>query len=100
MAILAKMYVVAVHVSGAVRMRVDDAGNSVPVGGDEGKFNSGERVERIELAPVWDGKDGENRAFSTATPAGKLELTITNSDAHGYVEPGELYYVEIRKARK
>lgn len=47
-----------------------------------------------------DAEKAVNKEWAMATPTAQLSLTIDNPHAMGYVEPGETYYVEIRKARK
>lgn len=37
----------------------------------------------------------ENASFSKWTPAGKLEITVTNPDAKDFFEPGKCYFLDI-----
>lgn len=54
-------------------------------------------AEKVRLAVVYDGSD-ENKAWSSATPNGHLEITITNPDAMGKFEPGKSYFLDITEA--
>jgi hypothetical protein len=40
----------------------------------------------------------EDNSFASATPAGKLELTVDNKAVHGFFKPGKTYYVDITEA--
>lgn len=51
----------------------------------------------LVLEPVTAGSE-ENRQFWAATPAGVLDLTITNKSAAAVFEQGAEYYLDIVKA--
>lgn len=52
---------------------------------------------RVDLMPVYgDGKD--NASWSKATPAGKIEMWITNPSAIDQFEPGKDYFVDFTPA--
>lgn len=54
----------------------------------------------VELNAVGSGgPDDPNQSFATATPSGKLTMTIQNPAAFGFFEPGQEYMIEIRKAQ-
>jgi hypothetical protein len=53
--------------------------------------------ENVELRPVTQGSL-ENNSFSKYTPAGKLEMCITNPGAIGFFQPGKEYYLDITPA--
>jgi len=50
-----------------------------------------------------DGKDRcatseearEDNSFASATPSGKMELSIDNKEVHGFFQPGKSYYIDI-----
>jgi len=72
----------------------DDAGPSFEC------WVPGKSLENVVLQPVSSGgPDDPNQSFAQATPSGKLEMTIDNPAAWGYLEPGIEYFVEIRRAR-
>lgn len=48
----------------------------------------------VELEPVVDLSD-RNKEWSKYTPAGKLQMTITNPDVEGYFVPGKEYKLVI-----
>lgn len=53
--------------------------------------------EQLTMHPVtYD--NNENASFSKYTPAGKLELTITNENLWGEFKPGDEYYIDFTKA--
>lgn len=37
----------------------------------------------------------EDNSFASATPSGKMELSIDNKAVHGFFKPGKSYYVDI-----
>lgn len=51
----------------------------------------------IVLSPVWE-QDGVNRAWSKATPSGKLEMTVTNPAAVEQFELGREYFLDFTPA--
>ena len=60
----------------------------------------GQSSEKVTLRAVYSLEPGHpNHEFWDATPLGELVFTIHNPAAFGYIEPGEEYFVEIRKAR-
>lgn len=40
----------------------------------------------------------EDNEFAAATPNGKLEMTITNPAAIGFLKPGKKYYLDFTEA--
>lgn len=40
----------------------------------------------------------EDNSFASATPSGKLELTVDNKEVHGFFKPGKSYYIDITEA--
>lgn len=50
-------------------------------------------AERVKLTAVVHGE--ENKAWAEATPNGHLEITITNPEAQGKIEPGKYYFLDI-----
>lgn len=66
------------------RMRVDQIEVYQPEGTPEPVSKT------VRLSPVYsDDPDSPNYSFSTATPAGLLQLTITNPAASGSFDPNE-----------
>lgn len=56
-------------------------------------------TEILRLAPVYDSDPkGANHDWSAATPAGNLELYITNPSAQGCFAVGGEYFVDISPA--
>ena len=37
----------------------------------------------------------EDNSFASATPSGKMELSVDNKAVHGFFKPGKSYYVDI-----
>lgn len=60
---------------------------------------SGDTVYQVDvkLMPFYDEKP-ENKAFWDATPAGSLELSISNVPAAEIFEVGSSYYIDISRA--
>lgn len=54
-------------------------------------------VELFAVTPA-NGATDENKAFFAATPAAKIEMTITNPDAAETFELGKEYYVDFSPA--
>ena len=55
--------------------------------------------QEIELYAVYgDDPDSENGRFWTATPSGRVLLSINNIDAFGYFHPDDEMYVTLAKA--
>lgn len=42
--------------------------------------------------------DPANKGWCTSTPAGKLELSISNPDAQGFMQPGKCYMLTVEEA--
>lgn len=65
------------------------------------KCNSVENFEygkRAKLSAVY-GTEGENKDFTTATPSGQLEISISKDvPAAEFFEPGKDYYLTFEKA--
>lgn len=51
----------------------------------------------VRLRPVT-GNSAENRTFWEATPAGHMEMTITNPLAFDQFLPGQSYYIDFTPA--
>lgn len=51
----------------------------------------------VKMSPVTSGSE-ENKSFSIYTPAGSVELHITNPQATGFFTPGKEYYIEFTEA--
>lgn len=52
--------------------------------------------EQIEMDPVCsDDPNHPNKAFTDATPCGKLELGIRNKALFGHFQPGQEYDLDI-----
>lgn len=54
--------------------------------------------ENVHLNAVY-GEDGINKQWSKWTPAGSLNLSISNPDAQGFFRAGKEYIVTIREAQ-
>ena len=54
-------------------------------------------AEVVKYAAVSSGTPEDN-SFSAATPAGSIELTITNKDLWGTIKPGQKFYVDFTPA--
>ena len=54
--------------------------------------------QNVLLEPVTSDSAEENKSFSKYTPAGKLELTITNEKIFNVFVPGNDYYIDISPA--
>ena len=55
--------------------------------------------ESVTLSPVYSSDPhSENHAFWSATPNGKVEMTITNPQACGVFELGAEYYLDFARA--
>lgn len=52
--------------------------------------------EHSKLYPV-KGNDPEDAPYSTYTPNGNLELTITNPTLRGFFKPGKSYVLDIEE---
>lgn len=50
--------------------------------------------ELVTLYPVTSGSE-ENKAWSKATPSGRIELLVTNGDAHGLIVRGRSFYLDF-----
>ncbi|HLJ82331.1 MAG TPA: hypothetical protein VKT52_12640 [Ktedonobacterales bacterium] len=56
-------------------------------------------TEIVRMQPVYDADPaGANHDWSAATPAGKLELYITNPAAQGHFATDSEYFVDISPA--
>ena len=53
--------------------------------------------EQAELVASHSGTPEDNQ-FSSATPAGRLDITITADDARGFLQPGKSYYLDVTPA--
>ncbi len=61
------------------------------------QVNKFEYGQQAHLQAVY-GTGEENKSYSTATPSGKLELTINNPNAFDFFKPGGEYYLNITEA--
>ena len=52
----------------------------------------------VNLSPVTDDGNPENKAFWEASPSGQLTLRITNKSASAFFAPQKRYYLEFREA--
>ncbi len=50
--------------------------------------------EAIKAAPVTNCSD-ENKSFSTYTPSGSLDISITNPALTGVLKPGQEFYLDF-----
>lgn len=55
-------------------------------------------VKAVVLQAVTDASTPENKAFWTASPSGKIEISITNPPAAAVFEAGKSYYVDFTPA--
>ena len=56
-------------------------------------------AERVQMSPVYSAdKTSENYSFSQYTPAGHIELTITNAVAFGAFVEGQEVYIDFTPA--
>lgn len=51
----------------------------------------------VELYAVHSGSPEDNQ-FASATPAGKLTMTITAASALDFLQPGKKYYLDFTEA--
>lgn len=53
-------------------------------------------TELTKFQCVMGGKTcAEDNNFASATPGGKMELSVDNKAAHGFFKPGKSYYIDI-----
>ncbi len=55
--------------------------------------------EKVTMYPVY-SPEGENKDFWDATPNGKLEMTINNTNAQGRFQPGQEYYLDFTPSQE
>lgn len=56
-------------------------------------------TENVTFEPRYeDGDEAVNKAWSEATPTGKLEMTITNPALLGHYQAGKQYFIDIELA--
>lgn len=56
--------------------------------------------EQVTLWAVYGGETNEeDNQFSSATPAGQLQMTISNPNAKGFFEVGKKYYLDFSLAK-
>lgn len=55
--------------------------------------------QHVVASPVFKNQDpdSENSRFWTATPSGQIDLYISNVDAFGFFQAGDLVYVDFTK---
>lgn len=52
--------------------------------------------DEVKWNAVYGGTtNAEDNTYASATPAGKIELTITNKEVMGQLRPGQKYYVDF-----
>lgn len=57
--------------------------------------------QEVELWAVYAGdRNSEDNQFSSATPNGRITMTISNPAAIGFLEEGKSYYVDFSEAPK
>ena len=96
MAVRAKFKCQSVGVSHQGKaLRKDEKGNYA-------KDEAGKYIEEgdvyhdvVVMSPVY---GDANKPWSEYTPAGRLELSITNPALHGHFKPGKEYYLDITEA--
>lgn len=55
----------------------------------------------IVMSPVYSqDPNHENKSFWDATPSGELQMTINNSKAARFFEPGQEYYIDFTHPSK
>lgn len=56
----------------------------------------------VKMAPVIGGPGAtkEDNSFASATPSGKLELSIDNPALKGVIKPGDVFYVDLTPVPK
>ena len=55
--------------------------------------------KKVELSAVYShDRNKEDNQFSSATPQGKLEMSITNPEASNFLQPGKSYYLDFTEA--
>jgi len=54
--------------------------------------------EVLKMSAVTNGT-AEDNTFSKFTPAGSVELTITNPELSGKFKPGQAFYVDFTEAK-
>lgn len=57
----------------------------------------GDRFAQVTLTAVWNDGSG-NESWSKATPAGQIQMTISNPDALQAFEEGKEYFVDFTPA--
>jgi hypothetical protein len=63
---------------------------------DQGTAPNPKNAEIVTLLPVYSpDPESENHAFWTATPQGRVEMTINNQDAWGKFKQGSQYFVDF-----
>ena len=66
--------------------------------------NFGNNVQKVKMQPVCGNKpfgpkgESEDNTFARYSPSGSLELTITNPDLFGKIQPGQKFYVDFSSA--
>ncbi len=56
-------------------------------------------VTRVKLTPVT-GNTDDNKSWSKWTPAGQIDMLITNPDAADAFVPGEEYFVDFKSVKQ
>lgn len=55
-------------------------------------------TKKAQLRPVFDNTIEENKQFNEATPAGYMEISISNQKAKDFLKPGKNYYLDFTEA--
>jgi hypothetical protein len=70
-------------------------GSRPPKAGEEGWQPC--ELQTVKLSPVMGGS-AEDNTYSSATPSGSIELSITNPDTVGFFDLDAPYYVDFARA--
>jgi hypothetical protein len=69
------------------------------ISNEKPSYNQDGSVRMFRFTPVYDADPSHpNFAWSQATPAGYVELMVTNQDAFGSVQPGQEYLLTFEEA--
>ena len=60
-----------------------------------GKDEPAKFAERIKLSAVCGGESQEDQSFSSATPQGSMEFTVSNPAVVGHFNPGDYLYLDL-----
>lgn len=51
--------------------------------------------KQFKLRAVYSNNPGEDNQFSTATPSGTIEMTVSNPEVMDFFQHGKKYYVDF-----